>query len=65
MIEIKFKDGTVKEFAEANHWVTQDCPDNIVSLVYRIYDEQGDYDEDEDKEVVLININEVYYILIK
>jgi len=65
MIEVIFKDGTSDEFLDANLWTSEGYPDDFIGLVKRTYDEDEDYDEGDDKEVCILNINEIRCVKLK
>lgn len=58
MIEVKFKDGTLETFPDANIWISgDDYPEGTVAIVKRT--------NNKDKEISLVNMNYVCYVKIK
>ena len=61
-MKIIYKDGTEESF-DANVWTSSqedsNYPEGIIALIKRLYDDDGDSNEEDDKEVVLLNLNEI------
>lgn len=57
-MKVKFEDGKEEEF-DANEVDDEHSPGGMIRLIKRDYDDEGDYSDDEDKPVALINTKDV------
>lgn len=61
-MKITYKDGKSEE-VDANFYLTSEddssFPSNSICFIKRSYDSDDEYDEDEDKEILIVNFDDV------
>ena len=62
MVKVIFKDGSEKDFNEANEHELNEEPLRV-NLIKRHYDKEGDYNEDDDEILGTLNFDEIRAVL--
>jgi len=58
---VKYKNNTEESF-DVNAWDVEKTPEGTMMLIKRKFDTEGDYFDDDDKDIALINLNEFHSI---